>query len=208
MPFEVLLPNLFFGILAIALIAGIFHVTRRMPARIPFRYVGALVIVLGSLLFFFRHGFVLRFVPDALEVKSVAYSKEESMGFGPGANEAGVIVYPLPDSVARQIEQQGLAYFEQMPPNADQHERGWQGNYHGWQPTPVPPVVPEEPRDGPPRFDMLNYVCKYLHISVDPAIVDEVNAMLNSPGSYYAYSRIGMMVVSPGKRRVVYLYNG
>lgn len=175
------------------------------------QFIGRASVLAGIVwvvMLLFKDSHALSFVPDALGVTSVTYSKDESPGFGPGANEAGIVTYPLSDGVAREIMAQGLAYFLQMPPNADQQERAWRGAYGGWQPTPVPPETPEFPRPGPARFDMLDYVSKYLSIDVDPQVVAQVNAILNTPGAYYAYGRIGMIVVSPRRNLVIYLYNG
>ena len=36
-------------------------------------------------------------VPVAFHISEIIYSKEDSQGFGPGAKEAGVVVYKLPD---------------------------------------------------------------------------------------------------------------
>jgi len=59
------------------------------------------------------------------------------------------------------------------------------------------------------RFDIYDYICAYgFCIDIEPAVVDEANSIVNAAGSYYAYGRIGLIIVSPGKRLVLYIYNG
>ena len=45
-------------------------------------------------------------------------------------------------------------------------------------------------------------------MDIDPDIVSMANSIVNSAGSYYAYGRIGLIVVSPEHKLVVYMYNG
>ncbi|WP_153811679.1 hypothetical protein [Pseudomonas ovata] len=49
---------------------------------------------------------------------------------------------------------------------------------------------------------------RLLCTDVDPSVISEVDAIINAPGSYYAFGRIGVIIVSPSKRLVVYLFNG
>jgi hypothetical protein len=195
--FEFLLPNLIFIMLASGAGVWLVYITRQMRAQKTLRLVGMLLLITCTSVLLSWHNFALSLVPDALEVTSVEYSKGQSLGLGPGDDDAGMRIYPLRDSVARAIEKQGLPYFWQMPLNANQHKREWRGAYGGWQQTPLPPAATE---DAVPVY-------KYLHISTDQAMVDDVSAMLTTSGSYYAYGYIGMIVVSPNRHRVVYLYN-
>lgn len=148
--------------------------------------------------------FALSFVPDALAVSTVSYSKEESWGFGPGGNETGLRLYPLGAQLSKTISEQGVAYFRTMPPNANQAERRWRGAYDQWQPTPI---TATEGQPGP--FSLEAYKSQYgFDIDIDPAISKQVNGIVQSPGAYYARGRIGIIVVSPQQRLVIYMYNG
>src|SRR5215212_4661710 len=103
------------------------------------RWAGA-VVILSVLLFIsfklWERSHHLSFVPDGLSVSRILYVKEESWGFGPGANESGLIVYELPDNVAKEIQKAGIDYFAKMPQNAE-HGRGRRGRYNKWQSTPI-----------------------------------------------------------------------
>ena len=157
----------------------------------------------------YERSVMLSFVPDALDVHSIAYTKEESWGFGPGGNEAGVRVYPLGDEVARKIEAGGLKFFATMPSNEDQASHDWRGRYEDWHETPIRADVHWQPNPKTGRMAMYDYVCAYgFCIDVDPDVVREVEQVVNEPGNYYAYGRIGVIVVSPKSRKVFYLYNG
>ena len=68
-------------------------------------------------------------IPDALHVSSISYREEESWGFGPGGNEAGIWIYPLSEEVANHISQSGMEFFKELPPNQNQRERDLRGIY-------------------------------------------------------------------------------
>lgn len=199
---------LFFCVMALAIYA------RKMLSRRTFWIVAASVttITLIALKICFHNyekSFMLSFVPDALHAQSVSYSKEESWGFGPGGNEAGIRTYPLSDSVARDIAKRGMDFFRNMPPNKDQQERRWRGDYGNWADTPVASGEHWQPRQGSGRLHIYDYICRYgFCIDIDPDIVSMANSIVNSAGSYYAYGRIGLIVVSPEHKLVVYMYNG
>ena len=183
--------------------------SRRVSLRFML-FVGLVVVgVLAAKWKFeaYERAFHLSFVPDALGVTVMTYSSEESSGFGPGANESGIRVYPLPEFAVVNARS-GLFYFEHMPQNPQDSDRGWRGTYRGWRETPV--VVDEQnwPTQGS-KPKALDYICRYgVCAEVDPALIEEVDAIINSPGSYYAYGRIGVIIVSPSMRMVVYLFNG
>lgn len=156
----------------------------------------------------YERAFHLSFVPDVLGVTSMSYVSEESAGFGPGANESGIRVYPLPES-ALPNTRSGLLFFEHMPQHYNDPGRGWRGSYSNWRETPVVAEAHRWERRGSEPLKAIDYLCYYgICADVDPAVLKQVDDMINSPGSYYAYGRIGMLIVSPAKRLVVYLYNG
>lgn len=124
----------------IAIIAGGVYAYRKLPG-----YLFLLLVILAmampiAVFTNYERRFMLSFAPDALEVHSIGYREEESWGrFGPGGNEAGIRVYPLPDKIARQVSEQGLEFLDNLPPNQDQGSRRWRGYYGEWSETPIKP---------------------------------------------------------------------
>ena len=170
-----------------------------------------LALMAGAFVVFksYEREFRLSFVPDALHVRSVAYTEEESWGFGPGGNEAGIRVYPLPEQIANEVSRRRIEFFNNLPPNQTQQGRRWRGVYQAWSETPIMPSERWKPNEETRNLDIYDYICAYgFCIDIDPAVVNEANAIINSPGSYYAYGRIGLIVVSPSRKLVLYLYNG
>lgn len=153
------------------------------------------------------HAHHLGHVPGALEVTRVLYVSEEAWGFGPGGNEAGFLAYPLPDDTARQVEAEGLAWFERL--QSGHRSEGWRGRFGEWRRTPVQADRrwQRDPDSG--RHEVLQYVCAYgFCIDIDRDQLRAAEHAVNSPGSYYAHGRIGLIVVVPHTRRVYFLYNG
>jgi hypothetical protein len=196
-------------LLATTIIAKIVDIYKKLPR---FCYV-VLFCILAAISFatFRSHEkrFMLSFTPDAFEINSISYSKEESWGFGPGGNEAGIRVYPLSAEIAKQISEHGINFLNNMPPNRNQRHRRWRGNYSNWSETPMRPDRRWQPNKKTKNFDIYDYICAYsIRIDIEPKVVAEANAIVNGPGSYYAYGRIGLIVVCPGKKIVLYMYNG
>jgi len=157
----------------------------------------------------FERNFMLEVVPDALEVNSVTYNKEESWGFGPGGNEAGIRIYLLPEKISSTIKKQGIEFFHNMPQNRSQDSRRWRGLYSNWKETPIKPGKDWVENKESGQLNIYDYICRYgFCIDIEPTIVKEANYIINTPGSFYAYGRIGLIVVSPERNLVMYLYNG
>lgn len=116
------------------------------------------------------------------------YAREETWdnpgGKGPAA---GLLVFPLTTKVARQVEREGMRYFDAMPPKA--------AKYAHWRQTPMRLPGP----DADPGH-------RSLGTGADPAIARRVEAVVGAPGSFYATSRAGVLVVSPRERLLIYLY--
>ncbi|HEX6001655.1 MAG TPA: hypothetical protein VFZ16_20010 [Hyphomicrobiaceae bacterium] len=72
----------------------------------------------------------LNHIPAALNVQRVLYASEQEWGFGPGGDEAGIIVYQMPDDVASELQKKGLAHLRSLP--TGKRQRAIQ-----WLPTPV-----------------------------------------------------------------------
>jgi len=156
----------------------------------------------------YQTNFKLSFVPEAFNVKAITYVEEEMAGFGPGGNEVGVITYPLSDEVAAKITKNGLGFLNNLPANTDQKDREWRGEYRVWNETPIKKSYDWKPNEAM-RFMLDDYICRYvLCIDIDRDVADLAENIINSKGSYYAYGRIGLIIVSPAKRIVIYMYAG
>jgi len=192
----------------IIIIAGIVFAYKMLTRT---HFVILLLILVSSVIVAFKiyeRNFKLSVVPDALQVDTISYSKEESWGFGPGGNEAGIRIFPLSDEVANQITKRGIEFFNDLPKNKNQHNRKWRGRYESWTETPVKESEYWK-RKNDMGFDICDYICRYgFCIQIDDAVVDQATAIINSKGNYYAYGRIGLIVVSPSKKLVLYMYNG
>lgn len=153
----------------------------------------------------------LSFVPDALSVSNVLYASEQSWGFGPGGNETGLLAFQLPAAVVQQLKTRGTDYLENMPQNARQ---GWQGRYTDWHKTPL--VMDDH--WGASSYDgrksctsscIGDYLNQYgFSIPLEKKWEDMANRALSIPGSYYAYGRIGIIIIIPDELRVIYAYSG
>jgi hypothetical protein len=187
---------------------ALIHAYRKLPVWAFLLLIGFLVFAPVAAYKVYERRFNLNHVPDALEVSTITYELQESWGFGPGGNEAGILVYPLSEEVSRQVEQGGVKFLQTMPPNQNQADRRWQGAYETWLETPAAnPQWKLNAKTG--RLDVMDYICVYgFCIDVAPDVVKEANEIVNSAGSYYARGRIGIIVVSPKTKKILYFYNG
>ncbi len=91
------------------------------------------------------------------------------------------------------------------------------GAYKGWRETPVAPdgswFVDFSEWGGDIReviVGVYTYICHrglIYCVIVDQTLIEEANAIALRRGSYYAYDGQGaLIIVSPGKERVIYLY--
>jgi hypothetical protein len=182
-------------------------------------WIGAVVLSVYIATFvsfkLYERDFRLSLVPDGLHVSSVIYAKEESWGLPlfplPGDNETGLIVYELPLSTAQVLEKRGIEYLRTLPPNAGD-DRDWRGRYEEWRPTPLsdPHWLKDPISDAAfSTAHVRSYLYKYgFGIDVDSDIEALIDEAIAKPGSYYAYGRLGVLIVIPSKLRVVYAYAG
>ena len=148
----------------------------------------------------------LSVLPAALGVTDLVSSKDARRWSWDGEN-GGIRVFALPERVASTISEKGLLYFEAEK----------LGAYKGWRETPVAPdgswFVDFSEWGGNIREIIVGvyaYICHrgLIHcVTVDQALIEEANAIALRRGSYYAYDGQGaLIIISPGKERVIYLY--
>jgi hypothetical protein len=150
----------------------------------------------------------LSFVPAAMGVSTTLYAGERSYFFGSGA---GILVYEMPKPVAAALQAEGLKYLEQLP---QQSVGGWRGLYSNWLPTPVTLDQQWEwPRSqaglhgGWTSPGIGDYLFRYGDLMpLDRDVEQMVNDSILRPGSYYAYGRIGMIILIPATQRIVYAH--
>lgn len=159
----------------------------------------------------------LRFIPEAMGVWWVRYAVEESWGCGPGGDEAGIVVYDMPDRVREALKENGLAWLETLPPNSWQTSHGY---YDTWRNTPVPSTHRwADPAVCPPITSdwyrltypygcpgITGYMGGFGRLPFDREVEEMVNEALFSPGAYYAFGRWGLLVLIPARERIVYVY--
>jgi len=156
----------------------------------------------------------LSFVPPAMEVSDILYVAEESWGFGPGGNETGIIVYQMPPLTRERIEREGILWLSSLEGSGDR----WRGRYTMWHQTPYS-------ADAAGDFDfwslgemgescghaegIARYMFRYgFCIPFDEDIEALANEALEAPGGFYAFGRIGLLILIPEKNRIIYAYNG
>lgn len=174
-------------------------------------WVGALGVLAICVYAYFKSwekDYQLSFLPKGLAPSKVLYVKEESLGFGPGGNETGVIVYELPEGVSNEIQQVGIDYLTRMP-RQNKADRDWRGIYEHWQPTPILVEGTDSSMNRVMSHNIANYLDRYgFGIEIDQQIKQEINNAISTPGSFAAYGRIGLIIVIPKVNKVVYVYNG
>lgn len=192
----------------LAIIAGIVFAYKKLPHTYFFLALSVLIVSPVVAFKVYERNFKLSVVPDALKVSAITYCEEESWGFGPGGNEAGIRIYPLSEEIANKITKRGIEFFNTLPANKDQKNRRWRGQYQSWNETPIKESEYWKQK-GEAGLDIYDYICRYgFCIKIDEAVADQATDIINSEGSYYAYGRIGLIVVSPTKKLVLYMYNG
>ncbi|MEH3021829.1 MAG: hypothetical protein PGN19_03710 [Pseudomonas oryzihabitans] len=181
--------------------------------KLPFWAFWPLILVVIFILF---SGFktwkfkqLSRSVPYALQVEKITYAKEESWGFGPGGNETGIRLFELPNEISQKINAAGLKFFSENTKQNNLDNRGQRASYSNWAVTPIKSDVHWKPDKKSGLFRVMDYFCTYgFCIDIEPEVEKQVNEIVNTPGCYYSYGRIGLIVVCPGRNLVAYLYNG
>ncbi len=147
------------------------------------------------------------YIPEGLGISNVLYAAEDSSVFSSIENEAGIIVYELPEGIAEDIRKGGVGYLAKFHPKSG-GSNDWHGDFEQWQSTPIAlDKAWLDEKGTTPKIS--NYLNKYgFGIHIDSQIEDEINSAVSTRGSYFASSPLGMLIVIPETRRVVYAYTG
>jgi len=137
-------------------------------------------------------------VPADLEASGILYVNEERWGAPflalPGDNETGILMYSLPDLVADRIARDGVDFFNR--PENSKRRVGMQQSFSEWHETPMGTTLSQ-------------YLDQYgFGIEVDPTVHALVDDAISKSGSFYSYGRIGVVIVVPSARRVIFAYAG
>ena len=158
----------------------------------------------------------LSFVPKEFGTTRIVYSKENTWGFGPGGNETGIIVYSMPAKVASALRHDGLSYLHNLP-SSQSKGKNWQGYYSTWAETPVVTTrhwvdymsLPDTADYSKETPSVRHYMGAYgFGIEIDKSIEELIDKAINQTGNYYAYGRIGVIILIPAEEKIVYVYNG
>ncbi len=156
----------------------------------------------------------LSYVPNGLNVSTIIYAESDSLGFGPGAAEAEVVVYELPEKTAQAIQLVGIKFFSQMPEQMVV-DGNLHGHFNGWKPTPIQSDPKWTTRDLNGKVDtkdqkpaVANFLGNYFGFSIDAEIEKEIDKIVSAPGSFFAYGRYGILIVSPAVKKVIFAHNG
>ena len=166
------------------------------------------ILVVGLGLLAVKRQILLSVVPDALDVHGIVYEKEARWGLPllalPGDNETGLRVYRLPDAIATQARDGGTGWLEAMRPNSRSSSAHPAGVYTDWHETPLDTAAR---RHVTATYGRIPGDCGFC-IQVDTGLWAQVRHIIDTPGSFYAVGRSGVIVVSPEQRRVIYMFNG
>lgn len=148
-----------------------------------------------------------RYIPEGLGANQILFAAEDSWGFGPGGNETGIIVYELPEGVAEKIRHGGADYLAKLPPRSESSQ-DWHGRFERWQSTPITldrawfdenSTVPK----------IANYLNQYgFGLPIESRIERDIDNAISRQGSFFAYGRMGMLIVIPESHKVVFAYAG
>ncbi len=196
------------ALIPIATVAGFIYAYKKLSRR-NFALLTVAVIAGPYLVFkLSERQFMLEAVPDALEVSSILYSSEDSSGFGPGAHASGIRLYPLSEKISLIVKERGMDFFETLSENKGQKNQSSRDEYWNWKKTPVGSGQDGFSDKTSGSLDVEDFICNYgFCISIEPMIHEQANAIINSPGSFYAEGRSKMIFVSPEKNLVLFIYN-
>ena len=152
-------------------------------------------------------------VPVAFHISEIIYSKEDSQGFGPGAREAGVVVYKLPDETIRSVREQGLIFVSASNSQIADGQDGYRRNYSNWKTTSVEGFSEWkcEPIEcpSPGKISVQNFLGHNGYgVSLPSHVSKEIDKVMSTPGSYYGRGRVGTLIIAPGFGKAYFVFSG
>lgn len=184
-----------------------FYAYKNIPKKYFFLITFILIVSPVITFKLYERNFIVGSIPSGLKIHEVLYNKEESWGFGPGGNEAGIRVFRLTPSVTTEITADGINFFQNL--EVDRSQGRITRSFREWSETPVQPTKYWKSSKDTEKLDIYDYVCAYgFCIDIDPEMVELANQMVNESSNFYSFGRIGLIIVSPSKKTVMYLYNG
>lgn len=215
-------------LLFLAAIAILFLGLRRMwrRTRPDQRFLRTLIIALGLAAIALPYvaikigerRSVLARVPEPLEVAEIEYRLEESWGVGfmPGDNETGFVVYRLTDDSADWARKQGSQLGNMLEgakgawretPVDDSSDETAIGRWHTYD-RDLDMMAVERPKHHPATI--FEYLEKYgFTISIAQGRDHEANQSIQSSGSFYSYGKGGSVtIIDPGRGKVYFAYAG
>lgn len=151
-------------------------------------------------------------IPEPLHSSWIEYRREVEFGLGflPGDNETGFVIYRLTDTSAHWARSQGENLRDQLP-----------GGSANWHPTPVGRVgdlrswvgqcdEAEACQGSTEQPTFASYLDKYgFSIPLDDGVNAEADHVIQSEGSFYSYGRGGAVtIVDPNRGKVYFAYAG
>ncbi|OCP01760.1 MULTISPECIES: hypothetical protein [unclassified Ensifer] len=161
---------------------------------------------------------VLSRVPEPLEVAEIEYRLEElfGVGFMPGDNETGFVVYRLTEDSADWARKQGSRLGDRLPgakgvwratPVEDRSDEATVSLWHHYDDRPQ---MMDAERPERHLASLEEYLEKYgFSIPIEKGRTDEANKAIQSGGSFYSYGKGGSVtVVDPARGKVYFAYAG
>ena len=155
-------------------------------------------------------------LPPGLNVAQIRHVNVSDWRFaiGPGGNEAGFLVYDMAPEFSAKLDSNALEYLSSALPV------GPHGRRLDWTSTPLQAgdkgftcgryVVQEGSRQQACE-DVLQFAQKYWTLpenSQTPEFGAQANQALFQEGSFFAFTRIGLVILSPRDLRIFYAFRG
>lgn len=164
-----------------------------------------LIFIVGVMSFyglywFYNQNFSKALLPKKIEVSGFALIKEEFLI----TEGCGIKVFDLSKSTLDQINQQGLAFFEDATQargyDPDKHRYNHYYSYTTWQETPIQESQKNK------NFWVGLSCAKGLNL--DESLYAKIKAAASTKGSYYTGHIEGQLIVIPSLGIVVFSYMG
>lgn len=133
-------------------------------------------------------------LPPQLRVEKILYTETKSWGFGPGGNETGVVLYELPSHLSGKNPSVLAPQLRWEKTPLQGHREWFEGE--GASRTEAGPLL-------------YNYLNQYgFGIPLKTEAAREIDRAVSAPGSWYAYTRNGVILLMPLINRVAFVYAG